>query len=99
MKNFKTIFNNFITLKWYYQLTIMLTTMIIVALFVKLLIWIIPILFESKVRQFVKSLSNGFTDCIVSCSKREPFLAIKIRLIVSNEVLVQKQHKEEDFKK
>ena len=98
MKNFKTIFNNFITLKWYYQLTIMLTTMIIVALFVKLL-WIIPILFESKVRQFVKSLSNGFTDCIVSCSKREPFLAIKIRLIASNEVLVQKQHKEEDFKK
>ncbi|MDU4838719.1 MAG: hypothetical protein E6X66_07985, partial [Streptococcus salivarius] len=67
--------------------------------FVKLLIWIIPILFESKVRQFVKSLSNGFTDCIVSCSKREPFLAIKIRLIASNEVLVQKQHKEEDFKK
>lgn len=74
MKNFKTIFKNFITLKWYYQLTIMLTTMIIVALFVKFLIWIIPILLEV----------------------REPFIAIKIRLIASNEMLVQKQHKEED---
>jgi len=75
MKNFKTIFKNFITLEWYYHLTIMLTTVIIVALFVKFLIWIIPILLEV----------------------REPFLVIKIRLIASNEMLVQKQHKEEDF--
>ena len=53
--------------------------------------------FETKVRQVVKTLSNGSTDCVVSRSKREPFLAIKVRLISADTMLVQKNQREEDF--
>lgn len=53
--------------------------------------------FETKVRQFVKTLSNGSTDCVVSRSKREPFLAIKVRLVSADTMLVQKNQREEDF--
>lgn len=53
--------------------------------------------FELKARQTIKMMSNDSVDCIVSIVKREPFLAIKIRLISANEMLVKKQHIEEDF--
>ena len=54
--------------------------------------------FETKVRQVVKTLSNGSTDCVVSRSKREPFIAIKIRLVSTNDmILMQKPQREEDF--
>ena len=53
--------------------------------------------FATKVRQVVKTLSNGSTDCIVSRSKREPFLAIKVRLVSADTMLVQKNQREEDF--
>ena len=53
--------------------------------------------FATKVRQVVKTLSNGSTDCVVSRSKREPFLAIKVRLVSADTMLVQKNQKEEDF--
>ena len=53
--------------------------------------------FETKVRQVVKTLSNGSTDCVVSRSKREPFLAIKVRLVSADTMLVQKNQREEDF--
>lgn len=54
--------------------------------------------FETKVRQVVKTMSNDSTDCVVSLSKREPFIAIKIRLVSTNDmILMQKTHREEDF--
>lgn len=53
--------------------------------------------FETKVRQAVKFMSNGYTDCVVSRSKREPFLAIKVRLLAANEVLLKNHQTEEDF--
>lgn len=53
--------------------------------------------FETKVRQRVKFISNAYTDCVVSRSKREPFLAIKVRLLPANEMLLQKNQVEEDF--
>jgi len=53
--------------------------------------------FATKVRQVVKTLSNGSADCIVSRSKREPFLAIKVRLVSADTMLVQKNQREEDF--
>ena len=53
--------------------------------------------FETKVRQVVKTLSNGSTDCVVSRSKREPFVAIKVRLVSADMMLMQKNQREEDF--
>ena len=54
--------------------------------------------FETKVRQVVKTMSNDSTDCVVSRSKREPFIAIKIRLVSTNDmILMQKPQREEDF--
>ncbi|MET3634478.1 hypothetical protein [Streptococcus porcorum] len=53
--------------------------------------------FETKVRQEIKFLSNSLTDCVVSRSKREPFLAIKVRLVSSDEMLLQNHTEEEDF--
>ncbi|HFI0336570.1 TPA: hypothetical protein ACGOV2_001071 [Streptococcus suis] len=53
--------------------------------------------FETKVRQTVKSMSNELTDCVVSRSKREPFIAIKIRFASANEVLLKNHQAEEDF--
>lgn len=55
--------------------------------------------FEMKARQTVKTMSNGNVDCIVSISEHDPSLAIKIRLISTNEMLIQNQyqHMEEDF--
>ena len=53
--------------------------------------------FEMKARQTVKTMSNGNVDCIVSIAEHDPFLAIKIRLISTNEMLLQSQHMEEDF--
>lgn len=53
--------------------------------------------FETKVRQAVKFMSNGYTDCVVSRSKREPFLAIKVRLLAANEMLLKNHQTEEDF--
>lgn len=54
--------------------------------------------FETKVRQVIKTLSNDSTDCVVSRSKREPFLAIKVRLVSTHDMmLMQKNQREEDF--
>lgn len=53
--------------------------------------------FETKVRQVVKTLSNDSTDCVVSRSKREPFLSIKVRLVSADTMLMQKNQREEDF--
>ena len=53
--------------------------------------------FETKVRQVVKTLSNDSTDCVVSRSKREPFLAVKVRLVSADMMLMQKNKREEDF--
>ena len=53
--------------------------------------------FETKVRQSLRTLSNNSTDCIVSRSKREPFLAIKVRLVSADTMLMQKNQREEDF--
>ena len=54
--------------------------------------------FETKVRQVVKTMSNDSTDCVVSRSKREPFLAVKVRLVSTNDMmLMQKNQREEDF--
>lgn len=53
--------------------------------------------FELKVRQAVKYFSNGHIDAIVSKARREPFLAIKIRLVSSDEVATKKRQVEEDF--
>lgn len=53
--------------------------------------------FETKVRQEIKFLSNSLTDCVVSRSKREPFLAIKVHLVSSDEMLLQNHTEEEDF--
>jgi hypothetical protein len=54
--------------------------------------------FETKVRQAVKFMSNDLTDCVVSRSNREPFLAIKVRLVSADDmILIQKNQMEEDF--
>ena len=54
--------------------------------------------FETKVRQVVKTMSNDSTDCVVSRYKRDPFLAIKVRLVSTNDmILMQKPQREEDF--
>ena len=54
--------------------------------------------FATKVRQVVKTMSNDSTDCVVSRYKRDPFLAIKVRLVSTNDmILMQKPQREEDF--
>lgn len=54
--------------------------------------------FETRVRQTVKLVSNGLMDCVVSRSMREPFLAIKVRLVSADDmILIQKNQMEEDF--
>lgn len=53
--------------------------------------------FETKVRQVVKTLSNDSRDCVVSRSKREPFLAVKVRLVSADMMLMQKTQRDEDF--
>lgn len=54
--------------------------------------------FETKVRQFVKTMSNDSTDSVVKRAKREPFLAIKVRLVSTHDMmLMQKPQREEDF--
>jgi len=184
MKKLQSVFRKFISLKWYYQLAIVLASISVVVLLVKFLIWFVPIIgviltllflytegeifstmwesykqrkqaadnplyekiyhwlteegvtelpistmqftqgiefpnitqglyfvhiekeitdellwdFETRVRQTVKFLSNGLTDCVVSRSMREPFLAIKVRLVSANDmILIQKNQREEDF--
>lgn len=183
MENVKNAFRKFISLKWYYQLAIALTSLVIATLLVRFLLWSIPIIggilvllfvategeifsniwerykqskqiptnpfftnvyhwlteegvselpivtlqflqgvefpdinqgiyyihlnkmisnddlldFKTKVCQAVKYLSNGHTDAIVSKVRREPFLAIKIRLVSSDEVTTKKRQVEEDF--
>lgn len=53
--------------------------------------------FETKVRQVVKTMSNGSTDSVVRRAKRDPFLAIKVRLVSADTILMQKNQREEDF--
>lgn len=53
--------------------------------------------FETKVRQVVKTMSNGSTDSVVKRAKREPFLAIKVRLVSADTMLMQKNQRDEDF--
>lgn len=54
--------------------------------------------FATKVRQVVKTMSNDSTDSIVKRVKREPFLAIKVRLVSTHDMmLMQKTQREEDF--
>ena len=54
--------------------------------------------FATKARQVVKTMSNDSTDCVVSRYKRDPFLAIKVRLVSTNDmILMQKPQREEDF--
>lgn len=54
--------------------------------------------FETKVRQVVKTMSNDSTDSVVKRVKREPFLAIKVRLVSTHDmILMQKPQREEDF--
>lgn len=53
--------------------------------------------FETKVRQVVKTMSNDSTDSVVKRVKREPFLAIKVRLVSADMMLMQKNQREEDF--
>lgn len=183
MKKIQTAFNNFLSLKWYYQVLSVLVALLSLVLLIRFLIWIIPIFgailalliiftegeifstiwesykqrkqapsdplltnvyhwlseegvadlpvttmqfpqgiefpdenqglyfvhidkeisdelladFETKVRQEVKFMSNNLTDCVVSRSKLEPYLAIKIRLIPATQMLLRKNQVEEDF--
>lgn len=54
--------------------------------------------FATKVRQVVKTMSNDSTDCVVSRYKREPFLAIKVRLVSTPDMmLMTPPQREEDF--
>lgn len=54
--------------------------------------------FATKARQVVKTMSNDSTDCVVSRYKRDPFLAIKVRLVSTNDmILMQKPQRKEDF--
>ena len=54
--------------------------------------------FATKVRQVVKTMSNDSTDSVVKRVKREPFLAIKVRLVSTHDMmLMQKPQREEDF--
>lgn len=54
--------------------------------------------FATKVRQVVKTMSSDSTDCVVSRYKREPFLAIKVRLVSAHDMMLMKTpQREEDF--
>lgn len=54
--------------------------------------------FATKVRQVVKTMSNDSTDSVVKRVKREPFLAIKVRLVSTHDMmLMQKTQRDEDF--
>ena len=54
--------------------------------------------FATKARQVVKTMSNDSTDCVVSRYKREPFLAIKVRLVSTPDMmLMTPPQREEDF--
>ena len=54
--------------------------------------------FATKARQVVKTMSNDSTDCVVSRYKREPFLAIKVRLVSTPDMmLMNPPQREEDF--
>lgn len=54
--------------------------------------------FATKVRQVVKTMSNDSTDSVVKRVKREPFLAIKVRLVSTHDMMLMKTPQiEEDF--
>ncbi|MBJ6746160.1 hypothetical protein JEQ21_06780 [Streptococcus sp. 121] len=53
--------------------------------------------FEMNVRQQVQLLSNDFNDCIIVPVRRDPFLAIKVRIVPANDVRLQDTVLEEDF--
>lgn len=53
--------------------------------------------FEMSVRQQVQLLSNNFNDCIVVLVRKEPFLAIKVRIVAANDIHLQDTVLEEDF--
>lgn len=54
--------------------------------------------FATKARQVVKTMSNDSTDCVVSRYKRDPFLAIKVRLVSTHDMMLMKTpQREEDF--
>lgn len=53
--------------------------------------------FTMKARQQMKLLSFGHYDCVTALVKKEPFIAIKVRLLPSDEVILQSTVKEEDF--
>ena len=54
--------------------------------------------FATKVRQVVKTMSNDSTDSVVKRVKREPFLAIKVRLVSTPDMmLMTPPQREEDF--
>lgn len=186
MKNLNEIFNNIRSLKWYYQLAIFLTSIVLITLLIKFLLWFVPIIlgivfllllvvvgggyekifsemwesykkrkqvppnplftsiyhwlksnvrelplntksymqgiewnsgnapdtfyvhlkkilsdkeledFETNIRQAIKSMSEVY-DGIITLVKKEPLIAIEIRVVSSNELLFEKQEIKEDF--
>lgn len=53
--------------------------------------------FMIKARQQIGFLTHGSQDCVVSLVEKEPILAIKIRLLPSDDLFLQNSVKEEDF--
>lgn len=53
--------------------------------------------FAMKARQQMKLLSFGHYDCVIALVKKEPFLAIKVRIVKSSDVELQNTVKKEDF--
>lgn len=53
--------------------------------------------FTIKVRQQINFLSSGCQDCVVSIVEKEPLLAIKVRLLSSDDLFLQNSVKKEDF--
>ena len=52
--------------------------------------------FETNIRQAIKSMSEVY-DGIITLVKKEPLIAIEIRVVSSNELLFEKQEIKEDF--
>ena len=74
MQNIISFIKKILTLKWYYQLSIALTGLVLIALLIKFLIWIVPILLAILALLFILTDGEIFTDILNSYrkSKQEP---------------------------
>lgn len=74
MQNIISFIKKILTLKWYYQLSIALAGLVLIALLIRFLIWFVPILLAILALLFILTDGEIFTDIWNSYrkSKQEP---------------------------